>query len=187
MQLIETGIPDLLIVVPRVFEDTRGYFLESYNQRAYQEKGIDTIFVQDNESKSCKGVLRGLHYQLAPYAQTKLIRVIEGTILDVAVDIRRNSPTFGKHFSIELSAERKQQLLVPKGFAHGFSVLSDTAIVIYKCDSFFNPQAERGIRYNDPALGIDWRIDPYSAIVSAKDRVHPTLAEAEINFIYGKH
>lgn len=186
MQLIDTPIPDLFIIKPKVFEDTRGYFLESYNMKVLSEKGIDIPFIQDNESKSSKGVLRGLHYQLAPYAQTKLIRAVYGTILDVAVDIRKGSPTFGQHFSIELSGENKLQLLIPKGFAHGFSVLSETVVVNYKCDAFYQPDAERGILYNDPDLNIDWKIDLETAIVSAKDKVNQALSKAEINFMYGK-
>lgn len=186
MKLIETCIPDLLIIEPKVFEDSRGYFLESYNKKILNESKIDISFVQDNESKSSKGVLRGLHYQLAPYAQTKLIRVISGCILDIAIDIRKGSPTFGKHFAIELSGENKRQLLIPKGFAHGFSVLSDEVIVNYKCDNFYQPDAERGILYNDPELNIDWKIDLEHAVVSAKDKVNPPLLKAEINFIYGQ-
>jgi len=185
MKVIKTDFPDLLIIEPKVFEDTRGYFFESFNSMKFQEQGIDITFVQDNESKSTYGVIRGLHYQLSPYSQTKLIRVISGKILDAVVDIRQNSPTFGKHFSIELSSENKTQLLVPKGFAHGFSVLSEAAIVSYKCDELYNPEAERGIRYNDPKLKIDWKIDNEKTIVSSKDKVHPELANAEINFIYG--
>lgn len=186
MKLIETIIPDLFIVEPRVFEDTRGYFFESFSQRIYDEKGIDINFIQDNESKSTKGVLRGLHYQLAPYAQTKLVRVISGSILDVAVDIREGSPTFGKSFSIELSGKNKLQLFIPKGFAHGFSVLSDEVIVNYKCDNFYHPETERGILYNDPELNIDWKIDLEKAIISAKDKVNPSFSMAEMNFVYGK-
>lgn len=186
MKLVETTIPDLFIIEPKVFEDTRGYFLESYSAKSLSEKGIDITFIQDNESKSSRGVLRGLHYQLAPYAQTKLIRVISGGILDVVVDIRSGSPTFGKHFSIELSGENKFQLLIPKGFAHGFSVLTDTVVVNYKCDAFYQPNAERGILYNDPSLKIDWKIDLETAIVSAKDKVNPEFSKAEMNFIYGK-
>ena len=186
MKLIETPIPDLFIIEPKVFEDSRGYFFESYNMKVLSENGINIPFIQDNESKSSKGVLRGMHYQLAPYAQTKLIRVITGSILDVVVDIRNGSPTFGKHFSIELSGDNKLQLLIPKGFAHGFSVLSEIVVVNYKCDAFYQPNAERGILYNDNDLNIDWRIDLEQAIVSAKDRVNPILSKAEMNFIYGK-
>ncbi len=185
MKVIKTDFSDLLIIEPKVFEDSRGYFFESFNSMKYKESGVDMIFIQDNESKSSYGVIRGLHYQLSPYAQTKLVRVISGRILDVVVDIRQNSPTFGKYFSIELSSENKTQLLVPKGFAHGFSVLSETAIVSYKCDELYNPEAERGIRYNDEKLGIDWKIDNEKATVSSKDKVHPELVNAEMNFLYG--
>jgi len=186
MKLIETPISDLFIVEPKVFEDSRGYFFESFSQRLFSDKGIDIDFVQDNESKSSKGVLRGLHYQLAPYAQTKLVRVVYGSVLDVAVDIRQGSPTFGKYFAIELSGENKLQLFIPKGFAHGFSVLSDEVILNYKCDNFYQPDAERGILYNDPELNIDWKIDLEQAIVSSKDKVNSVLSKAEMNFIYGK-
>jgi dTDP-4-dehydrorhamnose 3,5-epimerase len=186
MKLLVTPIPDLFIVEPNVFEDSRGYFLESYNTKVFTENGINISFIQDNESKSTRGVLRGLHYQLAPYAQTKLIRVISGSIIDVVVDIRRGSPTFGKCYSIELSGENKLQLLIPKGFAHGFSVLSSEVIVNYKCDNFYQPDAERGILYNDPKLNIDWKIDIVHALVSAKDKVNPLFANAEMNFIYGQ-
>lgn len=185
MKVIKTAFSDLLIIEPMVFEDSRGYFFESFNTMKYQELGIDITFVQDNESKSSYGVIRGLHYQLSPYSQTKLIRVVSGKILDVVVDIRQNSPTFGKHFSIELSSDNKTQLLVPKGFAHGFAVLSETATVFYKCDNYYKPEAERGICYNDPKLQIDWKIDLKNAIVSSKDKVHPELVNAEMNFLYG--
>lgn len=186
MKLLETGFSDLYIVEPKVFEDTRGYFFETFSKKIFIENGIDINFVQDNESKSTRGVLRGLHYQLAPYAQTKLVRVISGCILDVVVDIRQGSPTFGKYFSLELSGENKLQLFIPKGFAHGFSVLSDEVIVNYKCDNFYQPDAERGILYNDPDLNIDWKISLEQAIISSKDKVNPVLSKAEINFIYGK-
>lgn len=185
MKVIKTDFPDLFVIEPKVFVDSRGYFFESFNSLKYKELGIDIAFVQDNESKSSYGVIRGLHYQLSPYAQTKLIRVVSGKILDVVVDIRQNSPTFGKHFSIELSFENKIQLLVPKGFAHGFAVLSDTATVFYKCDNYYKPEAERGICYNDQKLQIDWKIDTENAIVSSKDKVHPELVNAEINYLYG--
>ncbi len=184
MKIIHTPLPDLLIIEPGIFEDSRGYFFESFNHKTFAEKGIDINFVQDNESKSCRNVLRGLHYQLAPYAQTKLIRVITGEILDVALDIRKGSPTFGKHFAIELSSKNKLQLLIPKGFAHGFSVVSESAIVVYKCDNIYNAEAERGILYNDHELSIDWKINLETAIISAKDKVNPPLSKAEINFIY---
>src|SRR5579875_1866072 len=150
MPFYETDIQGLLIFEPKVFEDSRGYFFEAYNERIFKNEGVDLKFVQDNQSKSSYGVIRGLHYQLNPHAQYKLVRVLEGIILDVAVDIRKGSPTFGKHFAMELTAENKKQLLIPAGFAHGFSVLSDTAVVLYKCDALYNKESETGIRYNDP-------------------------------------
>ncbi len=185
MQILKTNIADLVVVKPKIFEDNRGYFFESYNEKHFRENGINFNWVQDNQSKSGYGVIRGLHYQLAPYGQTKLVRVLQGSILDVVVDIRKDSPTFGESFSIELNENNKKQLLVPCGFAHGFSVLSDTAVVLYKCDSFYNPESERGINYNDPQLAIDWKINPKNAVVSSKDRVLPFLDQAEMNFVYG--
>lgn len=182
MKIIETSIPKLLIIEPRVFADQRGYFFESYNQQKFQEAGISTVFIQDNESKSGRGVIRGLHYQLAPFAQTKLVRVIQGRVYDVAVDCRNGSPTFGQSFGLELSEDNKLQFYIPQGFAHGFSVLSETAIFCYKCDGLYNPAAERGIRYNDPALNINWGIDPSEAIVSGKDTILPLFSNAEMNF-----
>lgn len=182
MKIIETPIPGLLIIEPRVFADHRGYFFESYNQQKLQEAGISTQFIQDNESKSGRGVIRGLHYQLAPYAQVKLVRVIQGSVYDVAVDCRRGSPTFGQSFGLELSEDNKLQFYIPKGFAHGFSVLSPTAVFSYKCDAFYHPAAERGICYNDPALNIHWKIDASEALVSDKDLLLPLFAEAEMNF-----
>lgn len=182
MKIIETSIPGLLILEPRVFADTRGYFLESYNQQKLAEAGISVAFVQDNESKSGRGVIRGLHYQLGPFAQSKLVRVIQGSVYDVAVDCRKGSPTFGQSFGLELSEENKLQFFIPKGFAHGFSVLSETAVFSYKCDTFYNPAAERGILYNDPALRINWGIDVSEAIVSGKDTILPLFADAEMNF-----
>lgn len=184
MPLITTEIPDLLIFEPKVFTDSRGYFFESYNEKIFEEQGINIRFVQDNQSSSSYGVIRGLHYQLNPYAQTKLIRVLSGRILDVAVDIRKGSPTFGQHFDLELSAENKKQLLVPKGFAHGFSVLSETAEVLYKCDEFYNKNSEGGIRFDDPALNIDWQIPADKAIISDKDKILPVLADCEANFSF---
>jgi dTDP-4-dehydrorhamnose 3,5-epimerase len=184
MNIIETPIPGLLIIEPRVFADERGYFFESFNQTKFSQNGLEYKFVQDNESKSSRGVIRGLHYQLAPYGQTKLIRVVEGAVYDVAVDLREGSPTFGQWFGLEVSAEKKNQLLIPKGFAHGFSVLSEYAIFSYKCDEFYNPKADRGIRYDDPALGIDWKIPAELSVISDKDKVHPFLADAEMNFKY---
>lgn len=185
MKRIETFIDGLFVLEPKVFNDSRGYFFEAYNAKKFADIGIDKPFVQDNESRSSKGVIRGLHYQLAPYAQAKLVRVVHGAILDVAVDIRKNSPTYGKHFFCELNAENKRLLYIPRGFAHGFSVLSDSTIVNYKCDSFYNASAERGIRFNDEVLGIDWEVDKKNAIVSAKDRVFPCFSNLETNFVYG--
>ncbi|HWI91786.1 MAG TPA: dTDP-4-dehydrorhamnose 3,5-epimerase [Flavisolibacter sp.] len=177
-----TDIPGLLIFEPKVFEDNRGYFYEAYNERVFSESGVVNRFVQDNQSKSGFGVIRGLHYQLNPYAQFKLVRALEGIILDVAVDIRKGSPTFGEHFSIELSAENKKQLLIPAGFAHGFSVLSDTAIVFYKCDVLYNKESEAGIRYDDPSLNIDWKIPSDKENVSEKDLAQPLFENCRNNF-----
>lgn len=182
MPFITCDIAGLVIVEPTVFEDSRGYFFEGYNQQLFQQNGITANFVQDNQSKSSYGVIRGLHYQQNPNAQAKLVRVLEGAILDVAVDIRKSSPTYGKHFSLELSAENKKQLFVPEGFAHGFSVLTETAIVLYKCNTFYNKQSEGGIRYNDPFLNIDWKIDASKAIISDKDQQLPTFENCSNNF-----
>jgi dTDP-4-dehydrorhamnose 3,5-epimerase len=184
MPFVETGFPGLKIFEPRVFADDRGYFFESFNKTTFKEAGIDTEFVQDNESKSEYGVIRGLHYQLNPYAQAKLVRVVEGSVLDVVVDIRKGSPTFGKQFSIELSAENKKQLYIPRGFAHGFSVLTPTCIFQYKCDNFYNKASEGGILYNDPALNIDWGVEVGKAKVSDKDKVLPVFADCTNNFEY---
>ena len=182
MAFTETGIEGVLIFEPRVFEDYRGYFFESYNQSAFEAAGLHYNFVQDNQSFSKYGVVRGLHYQLNPYAQAKLVRVLQGRILDVAVDMRKSSPTYGKHFAIELSDENKKQLLIPKGFAHGFSVLSETALVMYKCDAFYNKESEAGIIYNDVDLAIDWRLPGGAAIVSEKDLELPSFKECINNF-----
>jgi len=182
MKIIETPIPGLLIIEPKVFADERGYFFESFSETKFAQNGLISNFVQDNESKSHFGVIRGLHYQLAPYAQTKLIRVVRGTVYDVAVDLRAGSPTFGQWFGLIVSASNKKQFYIPKGFAHGFSVLSEYAIFSYKCDEFYNPQAERGIRYDDLALNIDWRLPAELEVISDKDKVHPVLSEAEMNF-----
>ena len=184
MPFTETGLPGLLIFEPKVFNDSRGYFFESYSARAFEEYGLNLPFVQDNQARSTYGVLRGLHYQQEPYAQTKLIRVLEGRIIDVVVDIRKGSPTYGKSFTIELSAENKLQLLVPKGFAHGYSVISATAEVMYKCDNFYHKASEGGIIYNDPALKIDWGIKLEDAQVSEKDLVLPTLEHCTHNFVF---
>ncbi|MDO9375241.1 MAG: dTDP-4-dehydrorhamnose 3,5-epimerase [Ferruginibacter sp.] len=184
MPFSPTPIPGLLIFEPTVHEDQRGYFFESYNEQAFSAAGLQLTFVQDNQARSNYGVIRGLHFQMAPYAQTKLIRTLSGSILDVAVDLRKNSPTFGQSFSIELTAENKKQLLVPKGFAHGYSVLSETAEVMYKCDEFYNKQSEGGLLYNDPELSIDWQIPADKAIIAEKDQVHPTLQHCATNFIF---
>ena len=182
MPFVTTDIEGLVVFEPKVFEDSRGYFYEAYNEQTFAAGGVDIKFVQDNQSKSSYGVIRGLHYQMKPFAQTKLVRVLEGTILDVAVDIREGSPTYGRHFSIELSAGNKKQLLLPHGFAHGFSVLSETAIVLYKCDQFYNKESEGGIIYNDPSLNIDWKIPADKAIVSDKDLKLPLFADCLNNF-----
>ncbi len=182
MKIETTPIQDLVIINPTVFEDERGYFMESFNQQRLQESGINIHFIQDNQSFSKYGTLRGLHYQNPPFAQTKLVRVLQGEIMDVAVDLRKNSPTYGQHFAIRLSAENKKQLLIPHGFAHGFSVLSETALVLYKCDQFYNKASEGGIRFDDPTLNIDWGIDLTSAIVSDKDLELPGIAECNSGF-----
>jgi dTDP-4-dehydrorhamnose 3,5-epimerase len=182
MEVKTTDFKGLLIIKPRVFGDDRGYFYESYNRQALYAAGINIAFVQDNQSESRKGVIRGLHYQLDPHAQTKLVRVLYGKIYDVVVDLRAESPQFGKWFGLELSDENKIQLLVPKGFAHGFSVLSDRAIVLYKTDDFYSRESERGIVYNDPSLGIDWMTKSGLEIVSDKDKILPTFANAEYSF-----
>jgi dTDP-4-dehydrorhamnose 3,5-epimerase len=187
MELVESVLNGLLIIQPKVFNDPRGYFFESYSSQRLQSIGIETDFVQDNESYSEYGTIRGIHFQLAPFAQAKLVRVVIGKILDIVVDVRKNSPTYGKHFAIELDSDSKRMLFIPQGFAHGFSVLSAKALVNYKCDTFYNSQAERGINYNDPSLGIDWRVDPDKVKVSSKDKVLPFFDQIESNFIFGKH
>lgn len=184
MPFYKTEFPGLMIFEPKVFEDSRGYFFESYNAAVCKEAGISIVFIQDNQAKSNYGVIRGLHYQLQPHAQTKFIRALSGSILDVVVDIRQGSPTYGKVFSIELSAENRKQLMVPAGFAHGYSVLSESAEVFYKCDSFYNKEAEGGIQYNDPALAIDWKIPAGREIISEKDMGHPQLSAAKNNFTF---
>jgi dTDP-4-dehydrorhamnose 3,5-epimerase len=186
MPFITTDIPGLLIFEPKVFEDSRGYFFEAYNEQVFQQAGINMKFVQDNQSKSSYGVIRGLHFQRNPYAQSKLVRVLEGKVLDVAVDIREGSPSFGKHFSIELSAQNNKQLFIPPGFAHGFSVLSETAVVLYKCNCFYNKESEGGILFSDPGLNINWKIPADKAIISDKDKVLPSLQEAVHNFEFAR-
>lgn len=183
MNLIKTKIEHLLILEPKVFADDRGYFFESYNEKTLETlTGKKYNFVQDNESKSIYGVIRGLHYQLAPYSQAKLVRVIAGSVYDVAVDLRKSSPTFGEWVGVELSAENKRQFLIPKGFAHGFSVLSETAIFSYKCDEYYNPEAEAGIIYNDPKIGIDWKVSGLDVKISEKDKLLPQFKNAKMNF-----
>jgi dTDP-4-dehydrorhamnose 3,5-epimerase len=186
MPFHSTPIPNLLVFEPRVFEDSRGYFFESYNEATFNAEGVHYRFVQDNQAKSGYGVIRGLHYQLAPYAQTKLVRVLSGAILDVAVDIRKGSPAYGKVYTIELTGENRKQLLVPKGFAHGYSVLSETAEVLYKCDALYHKESEGGINWNDPSLAIDWRIPADKAIISEKDLRHPGIENCLNNFIYAQ-
>ena len=183
MELIQTGFADLILIKPKIFEDARGYFYESYNRQTFRQAGIDFNFIQDNQSLSSFGIIRGLHYQLVPYAQTKLVRVIDGTIFDVAVDLRKGSSTYGKWYGMELSGENKLQLLIPQGFAHGFSVLSPRALVLYKTDDYYKKEAERGIAFNDPELNIDWKIKAAEIIVSQRDSYFPGFKEAESNFI----
>lgn len=182
MTIEKTFIEDLVIITPAVFEDSRGYFFEAYNQAKFHENGINYQFIQDNQSFSKRGVIRGLHLQINPFAQAKLVRVLEGEILDVAVDLRKNSATYGQHFSVVLSAENKKQLMVPHGFAHGFSVLSETASVMYKVDQLYHKESERGIRYDDPTLGIDWRLSPEEVIVSEKDLILSGFDEIDWEF-----
>ncbi|MBR4478869.1 MAG: dTDP-4-dehydrorhamnose 3,5-epimerase [Bacteroidales bacterium] len=185
MEVIRTVIPDVVIIEPRVFGDSRGYFFESWSQREFDALVRPVRFVQDNESSSLYGVVRGLHFQKGAFSQSKLVRVVEGTVLDVAVDIRRGSPTFGRHVAVELDADSHRQLFIPRGFAHGFSVLSQHAVFQYKCDNYYAPQAESAIAWNDPALGIDWRVSEEDAILSEKDRRHPLLADCPDLFDYG--
>jgi dTDP-4-dehydrorhamnose 3,5-epimerase len=184
MKIIETPLPGLLIIEPKVFEDQRGYFFESFHHQRYIDAGVDSNFIQDNESKSVRGVVRGLHYQLNPFAQAKLVRVVQGTVFDVAVDLRFGSPTFGQWFGLELNCNSKNQLFVPRGFAHGFSVLSETAIFTYKCDNLYNHETERAINAFDPKLGIDWQLKKSERKISEKDKVAPFFDEAEMNFNY---
>lgn len=182
MNIIPTEIPGVVILEPRVFGDARGYFFESFAARAFEEQVLNTHFVQDNESSSCYGVVRGLHYQKAPHAQSKLVRAVRGSVLDVAVDIRRGSPTYGRHVAVELSEENHRQLFIPRGFAHGFAVLSEHAVFQYKCDNYYAPESEGGIAWDDPALGIDWRIPAAQVILSAKDKQRLPLTESPADF-----
>ncbi len=187
MEVIKTQIDGVLIIEPTVFGDARGYFFESFNAREFAEKtGLDVTFVQDNESRSKYGVLRGLHFQLPPYTQSKLVRVVKGRVLDVAVDIRKGSPSYGQHVSCELTEENHRQFFIPKGFAHGFCVLSEDAIFQYKCDNFYAPQADGGISILDASLGIDWGIEMDKALLSDKDTKHPSLKDFDSPFVYEK-
>lgn len=182
MEVIKTDIEGVVILEPRIFRDARGYFFESFSAREFQEKVSPTTFVQDNESYSSYGVVRGLHFQKPPYTQAKLVRVIKGAVLDVTVDLRKGSPTFGKHVAVELTEENHRQLFIPHGFAHGFAVLSDEVLFQYKCDNYYAPQSEGGIAWNDPDLGIDWRIPADKIILSEKDTRHPRLKDYDSVF-----
>lgn len=184
MKVIETNIPGVIILEPDVYGDSRGYFLESFSQRVFSALVQDITFVQDNESRSCRGVIRGLHFQNPPHSQSKLVRVVRGAVLDVAVDIRNGSPTYGRHVAVELTEDNHRQLFIPKGFAHGFAVLSDDAVFQYKCDAFYAPGSEGALAWNDPDLGIDWRVPSDSAILSAKDMTHPRLKDLCSPFEY---
>lgn len=184
MEVIKTPIEGIVIIEPKVFKDTRGYFFESYSRRDFEEKIGKINFVQDNESMSSYGVMRGLHFQKPPFSQSKLVRCVRGAVLDVAVDIRKGSPTFGQHVAVELSEDSHRQLFIPQGFAHGFAVLSDHAVFQYKCDNFYAPQADGGISILDESLGIDWRIPAGEAILSEKDTRHPLLKDFETPFTF---
>jgi len=184
MKVIKTDIEGVVIIEPKVFGDERGYFFESWSQKSFDEQVRPIKFVQDNESKSCYGVLRGLHFQKGYLSQSKLVRVVKGRVLDVAVDIRKGSPTFGKHVKVELTAENHRQFFIPRGFAHGFVVLSEEAVFQYKCDNLYAPQSEGSIIWNDPVLGIDWQIPEADVVLSAKDKLHPTLANCPEIFDY---
>lgn len=184
MNVIKTAIEGVVILEPRVFEDARGYFFESYSKRLFDSEVAPTEFVQDNESSSTRGVMRGLHFQKPPFTQAKLVKCVKGRVLDVAVDIRVGSPTYGQHVAVELTEENKRMLFVPRGFAHGFAVLSEHAIFQYKCDNYYEPQSEGGISIFDTALGIDWQISPEEAILSPKDTKNPLLSELESPFVY---
>lgn len=184
MEVIRTEIEGVVVLEPQIFRDGRGYFFESFSEREFKEKVADVHFVQDNESRSCYGVVRGLHFQKPPHAQAKLVRVIKGAVLDVAVDIRKGSPTFGRHVAVELTGDNHRQLFIPHGFAHGFSVLSDEVVFQYKCDNFYAPQSEGAIAWDDPDLGIDWRIPAHKAILSEKDRRHPRWGTGNTPFLF---
>lgn len=186
MEVIKTDIEGVVIIEPRIFRDDRGYFYESFSQREFEEKVCRTTFVQDNQSKSSYGVLRGLHFQKPPYCQNKLVRCIKGAVLDVAVDLRKGSPTFGKHVAVELTEENHRQLFVPRGFAHGFAVLSEEAVFQYKCDNFYNKESEGAIAWDDPELAIDWRIPADKALLSEKDKLNKGIKEADFLFDYNE-
>ncbi|WP_130536274.1 dTDP-4-dehydrorhamnose 3,5-epimerase [Thiomicrorhabdus indica] len=186
MEFIRQSVPDVVLIKPKVFGDARGYFMETFRQDQFEAFiGHEVNFCQDNESKSSKGVLRGLHFQLPPFSQSKLVRVIEGEVLDVAVDIRKGSPTFGQVVTAKLSAENKHQLFVPRGFAHGFVVLSESAIFSYKCDNYYSPENDRGLAFNDSSLDIDWQMDESAILLSEKDQKHPSLDELPEYFDFG--
>lgn len=182
MEVIKTDIEGVVIIEPRIFKDSRGYFFESYSKREFDEKVRPVDFVQDNESMSAKGVMRGLHFQRPPYTQSKLVRCVRGRVLDVAVDIRKGSPTYGRHVAVELSEDNHRQFFVPRGFAHGFAVLSDIAVFQYKCDNYYHPESDGGISIADESLGIDWLVDPSEAILSEKDTRHPLLCNFDSPF-----
>lgn len=186
MEIIKTEIEGVVIIEPRIFKDERGYFYESFSQREFEEKVCRTTFVQDNQSKSSYGVLRGLHFQKASHSQSKLVRCIKGAVLDVAVDIRKGSPTFGKYVAVELTEENHRQLFIPRGFAHGFAVLSEEAVFQYKCDNFYCKESEGAIAWNDPQLAIDWRIPADKVLLSEKDKLSRNLAEADYLFDYNE-
>jgi dTDP-4-dehydrorhamnose 3,5-epimerase len=186
MTISKTVLEGVLLIQPTVFRDDRGAFLESYNRRRQMDNGLSFDWVQDNLSSSSYGVVRGLHYQMSPHAQSKLVQAVYGRILDVVVDIRRGSPTFGRHFSVELDGDDRLQILIPKGFAHGFSVLSDSAVVMYKTDDYYDKESEAGIRFDDPELAVDWRIPSGSAVVSPKDFELPLFRDLKTNFEYGR-
>ena len=186
MEVIKTEIEGVVIIEPRIFKDERGYFYESFSQREFEEKVCRTTFVQDNQSKSSYGVVRGLHFQKPPYSQSKLVRCIKGAVLDVAVDIRKGSPTFGKYVAVELTEDNHRQFFVPRGFAHGFAVLSEEAVFQYKCDNFYNKESEGAVAWDDPELAIDWRIPVEKVLLSEKDKLSKTIAEADFLFDYNE-
>lgn len=186
MKVIRTEIPEVVIIEPRIFGDRRGYFFESFSERDFTENVLGVRFVQDNESRSCRGVVRGLHFQLPPHAQGKLVRVVKGRVIDVAVDIRRGSPTFGKHVAVELSEDNHLQLFIPRGFAHGFSVLSEDAVLQYKCDEYYHPESEGALAWDDPDIAVDWKISAEEVILSARDSGNVRLRDADRLFDYSE-